>query len=136
MTSNVFWGPCAHGREPYERCDLCGELCDAHAEAYAKAVATDPAKRREVFVSEWATFKNAVERAIIVEGRCFLARVFTVREDDQPDNGLVMWAVTGADGHYKREYVVALEDGQREATEYATQAIQRGLGHTLDEWQE
>lgn len=36
--SELWIGPCAHGHDPYERCDVCGEMFRAHAEVLADMV--------------------------------------------------------------------------------------------------
>jgi hypothetical protein len=33
----VFLGPCAHGRDPYDRCNHCGNLSPEEAKALAEA---------------------------------------------------------------------------------------------------
>lgn len=34
--ASQWYGPCAHGRDPFDRCDDCGEVADAVAWALAK----------------------------------------------------------------------------------------------------
>ena len=45
MSTN-FVGPCAHGSDPYERCDICGDMTAEEAEALAEA-AKDITQPRE-----------------------------------------------------------------------------------------
>jgi hypothetical protein len=39
---SVFLGPCAHGRDPYDRCDICDELGPVIAKRLAENPALDP----------------------------------------------------------------------------------------------
>lgn len=44
-----FIGPCLHGRDPYTRCDTCGELSPEDAERLATSEESEPLHDRPVF---------------------------------------------------------------------------------------
>jgi hypothetical protein len=134
LNPDWFFGPCPHGREPFERCDLCGELHDAHAEAYAKWAEGKLVPVAGLFTSKWEQVNDFWERALILDGdKCILVRVFDQPQPSWPEGATHMWVIAGGGSEFFRQegYAQSLVRAKAAGTARGTEAIREGMGLCL-----
>lgn len=98
-----FLGPCAHGRDPYGRCDICGDLEPAEAEraAHLAAYLALPITRDQIRRgNEWIVELQARERKLEAD----LAEARLSRDD---------WAAMGRGAETKASALRAERDAFR-----------------------